>query len=64
MAATALTIRSAPTSFGFSIPILIPVFIPGPTRIGFCFIYFLAIFSNTYINGGTTEEIITPSIIS
>ena len=35
LAATALTMRSAPTSRGLSYLIAIPVFVPGPTMIGF-----------------------------
>src|SRR5450830_627518 len=59
IAATALTIRSAPTSLGFSYFIERPVFIPGPTTSGFSLKYLLHTLSRVNVSGGTTVEITT-----
>src|SRR3712207_9559355 len=49
------------SSLGLSYFIFIPVFIPGPTTIGFDSKYFNIICSTEYMILGTTEDIITPS---
>src|SRR3989338_7013733 len=56
--ATALTILSAPTSFGLSYKIGIPVFMPGPTISGDALKYFFERFSIIGRSGGTTQETI------
>jgi hypothetical protein len=55
-AATALTILSAPTSFGLSILMEIPVFTPGPTTSGVMAKYRKHRSTIVGVRGGTTEE--------
>src|SRR5277367_3421069 len=63
-AATPFTIRSAPTSSGLSTSTAIPVFTPGSTNRARLPKYFRAISPNVQFTGGTTDEMITPSIAS
>src|SRR3989337_2119553 len=60
-AATAFTILSAPTSFGLSVIIGMPVLRPGPTTMGVILKYLCDTSKNVSIRGGTTQEIIAPS---
>ena len=61
-AATTSTRRSEPSSLGSVLLTLIPVFVPGPTIIGFIPKYLIIPLFKEYITLGTTDEIITSSI--
>ena len=61
-AATASTIRSAPTCFGFSVTIRIPVLIPADTTIGLIPKYLISALPRECIISGTTDATITSSI--
>ena len=60
-AATAATIRSLPIWAGFSIWILSPVLMPGPTIIGVLPVSLRTAVLQELSTGGTTDEIMTPS---
>ena len=60
--ATAQTIISLPTCAGLSVLIFNPVFIPGPTTFGLRFTTFCNALLMVFNTGGTTEEMITPSM--
>src|SRR6266705_833282 len=59
-AATAFTIRSAPTSAGFSYNTGIPVFTPGSMNNGFVLKYRSQTCRSVESRGGTTEETTIP----
>ncbi len=63
-AATALTMRSAPTSRGLSVSTGRPVFTPGSTMTGRKPKYFSVISRNAAVTRGTTDEITIPSTAS
>ena len=54
--------RSAPNEAGLSSLMLSPVFSPGPTTSGFLPVMVRSAVFITLVSGGTTEEIIEPSI--
>src|ERR1043166_7417142 len=60
-AATQLTMRSAPTSWGLSTWMAMPVFTPGSTNIGSMPKNFAIIVEMVPFSGGTTEETMAPS---
>ena len=62
MAATVSATRSAPNEAGLSSLMLSPVFSPGPTTSGFLPVMVRSAVFITLVSGGTTEEIIEPSI--
>ena len=61
-AATVSATRSAPREAGLSSLIFSPVFNPGPTTSGFFPVIFLRAVFMTVVSGGTTEEMMEPSI--
>ena len=62
MAATAATIRSPPTALGLSILMFKPVFMPEPTKKGRFPVIFFTAEERGAFKGGTTEEMMEPSI--
>ena len=62
IAATVSATRSAPNEAGLSSLMLSPVFSPGPTTSGFLPVMVRSAVFITLVSGGTTEEIIEPSI--
>src|SRR3954471_20510903 len=59
-AASALTMRSAPTSRGLSVSTATPVLTPGSTTTGSKWKYRSTISRSAPVTGGTTEEMATP----
>ena len=64
MAATALAMRSAPTSRGFSVRIGMPVFTPASITTGRNPKYFSVISRRAAVTDGTTDEMAIPSTSS
>ena len=63
-AATAATTRSLPTCPAFPPAMLSPVLSPGPTTMGVLPVSFITAVRSEFRTGGTTDEMITPSISS
>ena len=62
-AATASTIRSAPTWAGLSTRISSPVLTPAPTTNASQSVTFFTASFRIFVSGGTTDEMIAPSIL-